>query len=176
MNLLKLYTGFLLVAIIPIDGILAGNQSVDTSRCPTKMIRAILESRSEVVQFLLENGENPDMSLDSCHIIISPEGGVILPDDIVFWTALPESILRSFSLLHLAVRMMSATQGRIMSATQGEKDTDPTYEYEYDRQREIFAWLIKYGADTSVRDATGQTPLDIVPLPLDIVAETRVRE
>ena len=172
MNLLK-FNSFLLISIMLIGNIFARSQPTDTSHCPTEMIRAILESRVEAIQSLLEDGENPDISLSGCHIVVDEEGTVTLSDEIIFWTSLPEATLRSSSLIHLIARMIYANRG-------GDKDVADTI---YSRQMEIYRAFVDYEVDTSVVDVTGKTPLDIAPFLVEAlleevveVAEVRVRE
>lgn len=148
--------GFLLVTIAPIDDVFAKNKSIDLPRCPIMMILAIMTSHPQIVQTILENGEDPNVSLDSCHFMINQEGVMTLFDEnetisVSFWTTLTltEDVLKSSSLLHLGARIRSAGRKRGIGS------------YIYSRMTEVCTLLIKHGADIYAVDSTGRTSLDI---------------
>ena len=141
MNSLKIsciIIGFLLITMTSTD-VFSSNEN-DPSYCPIRMIQAILTSHPETIQSFLEDGVDPNTSLNSCHLEVSSEGTVIIsPNEnsnirsIIFWTMLPEEVIRNSSLIHLAEKMRAA---------------DPRDDMDiYNRKIEVSKLLTKYGLE-----------------------------
>ena len=156
MNLLKIFTITSPLFIIIISTSVSANRSINSPPCPVEMVRAVLTSHLEMVQYLLaEDGQDPNASLDDCRLVINEEGVTTLFSyknnkavDMTLRTTLTEDTLRSSSLLHLAARVRST----------GSRDIHSLYNL---IRTEICTLLIRFGANIYATDATYRTPMDI---------------
>ena len=127
---------------------------VDQTSCPITLLWAVLKGDTDMAEFLLEHGADPNASFESCQLVVTNDTVMVLfkedqkfvdawsisARDAVILSNMPDNS----SLLHIAAQLFPVTSYYTYNPSQ------------------MYNLLVSKGAKTNADDAAGRTPESIL--------------